>query len=71
MRRTWLAVAAVGLVGLGFGAGRAASQDAGGEVRKGKDEATPPGPSPEEMVAWVKFMTPGPEHERMAGMTGE
>lgn len=76
MRKAWLVVAVVALVGLGLGAGRAASQDMGGEGKEVKGQegsgGTPaPGPSPEEMVAWVKYMTPGPEHEKLAGVTGE
>jgi len=71
MRKAWCVFAAATLVALGFGVGRASPQDTGGEGKQGEGGATAPGPSPEEMVAWVKYMTPGPEHERMAGMAGE
>jgi len=72
MRRAWMALAAAGLVGLGFGAGSVWSQDMGGEgEKKPAGEGAPAGPSPEEMEAWMKYMTPGPEHQKMASQAGE
>ena len=70
MRRAWLALAAAGLVGLGFGAGRAVSQDAGGD-KKPAEGGAQQGPSPEEMEAWMKYMTPGPEHHKLAAQEGD
>jgi len=71
MRKGWLAFAAVGLVGLGFTAGRVMSQDMGGGEKKPEGGAGEHQPTPEEMEAWMKYMTPGPEHQQMAAAAGE
>jgi hypothetical protein len=71
MRKGWMAFAAVGLVGLGFTAGQVMSQDMGGGEKKDPAGGDAGQPSPEEAAAWMKYMTPGPEHEQMAAMTGD
>ena len=69
MRRAWMAFAAVGLVGLGFTAGQVFSQDMGGEKKPAGD--APAGPSPEETAAWMKYMAPGEQHQKMAAQAGD
>ncbi len=63
MRKRWWTVAAVALVGLGWSAGQVLSQDAGGEAGPGAEDPM--------MKAWMEYMTPGAEHERMAARAGE
>lgn len=63
MRKSWMAAAAVALLGLGWTAGTVFSQDMGGEDPAG-------GGSAEDMQAWMEYMTPGKGHERLAAQTG-
>ena len=72
MRRAWVILAAAGLFGLGCASGQAFSPDTGGaEEKAGEAPAAAGEPTAAEMEAWMKYMTPGPEHQQMASMTGE
>ena len=62
---------AVAVFGLGWGAGQVFSQDAGGEKKPEAEKPAEGGPSAEEMAAWVKYMTPGEPHKKMAALTGD
>jgi hypothetical protein len=66
-----MGLAAAGLVAIGFGAGTVFSQDMGGEKKPEGGAPADGQPTPEQMEAWMKYMTPGPEHAQMASMTGE
>ncbi len=83
MRNGWLAVAVVAVFGLGWTAGRVFSQDAGGKDPKG-EAGNEGGAAPkqeemtkeqkeqkEEMEGWMRAMTPGEPHKRMAEVEGE
>jgi len=72
-----LVVAASFIVfGLGWTAGQVFSQDGGmegGKPAPAKEEEkkpAPQGPSPEEEAAWMKAMTPGEQHKKMATREG-
>lgn len=73
--RTRTALLAMAMVfGLGWSANRVFSQDGGMEGKKEEPKAeekkAPAGPTPEEMAAWEKAMTPGEPHKRMAAQEG-
>src|SRR5689334_15924307 len=69
-RTAWMAMAMV--FGLGWTANRVFSQDAGGEGKKPAEEKKEQ--TPEEkaaMEAWMKSMTPGEQHKKLAAQDGE
>jgi hypothetical protein len=74
MRKGWLTVAVVSVFGLGWSAGQVFSQDAPAPKKEEpakEGEKPAAGPSQEEMEAWMKYMTPGEQHKKMAAMDGE
>jgi hypothetical protein len=73
--RTRTALIAMAMVfGLGWSANRVFSQDGGMEGKKpdakAEEKPAPAGPTPEEMAAWEKAMTPGEPHKKMAAREG-
>lgn len=74
MRKGWLTVAVVSVFGLGWSAGQVFSQDAPAPKKEepAKEGEKPAGgPSQEEMDAWMKYMTPGEQHKKLAAQEGE
>ncbi len=69
MQRKWMASAFVAVFALGLGAGKVFSQDEQGGGGQGGAEQG--GPTPEQMQAWMDYMTPGDAHKRMAAQNGE
>ena len=53
--------------GAAMGAGKSTAKDAAKDAAKDESAGQP---SAEEMAAWEKYMTPGPEHARMAAQEG-
>lgn len=74
MRTRTALVAMAMLFGLGCTTARSPSPDGGMEVSspdaRAEEKKAPAGPTPEEMAAWEKAMTPGEPHRRMAGREG-